>query len=349
MGAILLLMDNVKKDSEITEVLEKHYGNVVRTSHTDGIKYFMGRHPDLIVVDTDDYNHDVVVTHKHLNLLNSQKEVPIVLTLPPVFSLLEAQLLSNGVDDVIFKPLEVEVFRQRVRRILAHERRLRLMVADLSLKSDLMEEANRVLVNSLTAITEGRDMYTGGHLNRTVMYVQTLLDEALKHEVYPQILSKEYAETVIQTTPLHDIGKVGISDIILNKTGPLTEEEFEIMKNHAKIGGDVLELAFESPINNGSQTFFTIAKDVAMRHHEHWDGRGYPDGMQYENIPLSGRIVAVADVYDALVTERPYKKAFTPEKAAEIIMNGSGTQFDPVLVDMFKLVMPRFAEISVAG
>ena len=153
----------------------------------------------------------------------------------------------------------------------------------------------------------------------------------ITHEEYAN-LSKEYCDNIVMAAPMHDIGKIEISDTILNKPGKLTEEEFEIMKKHSEYGGDIIK---DTISNVEEQEYCNIAYNIARYHHERYDGKGYPDNLKGEEIPLEARIMALADVYDALVSERVYKKAYSKETAIKIIQEGKGTQFDPNLVPLF--------------
>jgi len=192
-------------------------------------------------------------------------------------------------------------------------------------------------------LVECRDTVTGGHIARTQAYLNCLLEKLIEDGLYMEETSDWDLDFVVPSAQLHDVGKISISDAILNKPGKLTQEEFEIMKTHAKIGEDAITLMEKIADDNH---FFHHAKLFAGTHHEKWDGTGYPRGLSGEGIPLQGRLMAIADVYDALIAERPYKKAMPPSEAAAIITAGRGTQFDPRLVDVFGLVSGEFAEIA---
>ena len=194
-----------------------------------------------------------------------------------------------------------------------------------------VERIQRRIISSLAAVVEERDENTGNHIQRTENYVGRLLLRMKSHDDYSG-LTENYCSNVVLAAPMHDIGKIRIPDAILNKPGKLTKEEFEIMKRHAAFGGDIIRKTM-SDVEEGE--YCDIAYNIARCHHERWDGTGYPDGLNGEDIPLEARVMALADVYDALVSERVYKKAFSEEEARNIILEGSGTQFDPNLVPLF--------------
>ncbi len=198
-------------------------------------------------------------------------------------------------------------------------------------QSERIERIQKSVISSLATVVEERDENTGGHIVRTGNYVEMLIRKMKKHPRYCN-LPDEYCNYVILAAPMHDIGKIRIPDAILNKPGKLTQEEFEIMKKHAAFGADIIRKTLS---NVEDKEYSTIAVNIAHRHHERYDGKGYPGGMKGEQIPLEARIMALADVYDALVTERVYKKAFPPEVARRIISEESGKQFDPLLAELF--------------
>ncbi len=194
-----------------------------------------------------------------------------------------------------------------------------------------IERIQKSIIASLATVVEERDDNTGEHIVRTESYVEQLINKMKKHGGYPE-LTKKYCENVILASSMHDIGKIRVPDRILNKPGKLTEDEYEIMKKHSASGADIIKRTI-SDIEE--EEYCKIACNIARYHHERYDGTGYPDGLARDEIPLEARIMALADVYDALISERVYKAAFSKEKARRIIEAGSGTQFDPELTALF--------------
>ena len=199
------------------------------------------------------------------------------------------------------------------------------------------------IILHLADVIESRDIETGEHIKRTRRYVSILAHAMQKTDKYKEILTDDYIQKLEEAAPLHDIGKIVVSDLILCKPGKLTDEEFEKMKIHTTKGGEIIKNILH---NIDDKKFLNMAYDVATTHHEKWNGKGYPNGLKEEEIPLSGRIMAVADVFDALVAERVYKKPIPVEDAINIIINDAGTHFDPNIIEIFKKVTVEFKEAS---
>lgn len=195
-----------------------------------------------------------------------------------------------------------------------------------------LQTQNEHMVECFATIVENRDDSTGGHIKRTSGYVRILMKAMSKSSKYRNVISKDYTRNVVNAAPMHDIGKVSTPDQILQKPGKLTAEEYEIMKKHAENGADIILDTFA---DFDDPEFMKIAYEVARHHHEKWNGKGYPDGLKGEEIPLHARVMAIADVFDAVSQKRCYRDAMPIEECFDIIKNGSGTDFDPELVDLF--------------
>jgi cyclic di-GMP phosphodiesterase len=234
--------------------------------------------------------------------------------------------MAAGADDFIAKPFNQAELMARVR---AGERVLAL-------------ETREMVIFALAKLAESRDSDTGHHLERVQSYSKKLAEALLDNPAHADEVDSEFVRLVYQTSPLHDIGKVGIPDCVLLKPGRLSDHEFDIMKSHTLLGAHTLEAALA---NYPTARFLQMARDIALSHHERWDGRGYPHRLAGKDIPLAARIVAVADVYDALTSKRVYKGSFTHTVAREIILADSGSHFDPDVVEAFVAVESDFLTI----
>ena len=207
-----------------------------------------------------------------------------------------------------------------------------------------ISKAHSSAIDSMALVVERRDTETGAHIKRTKEYIKLLCEYMVKNDIYKNILTKEFVELIYRASPLHDIGKVGIPDNVLKKPAKLSYEEFEVMKTHAIIGKEILENALVEHANN---KFLAMAKNIAHYHHEKWDGSGYPEGLKGLEIPLEARMMALADVYDALISKRAYKESLGFEFSEKIIIDGTGSHFDPILVGVFIEIKDKFKDIAL--
>ncbi|MCR5604789.1 MAG: HD domain-containing protein [Lachnospiraceae bacterium] len=214
---------------------------------------------------------------------------------------------------------------------------------DVEAKGEEIAHMQTGLIHVLADLVESRDKNTGDHVLKTAAYVRLILNKMRDKGLYPDILTDDYIIDVINSAPLHDVGKIMVSDTILNKPGRLTDEEFAVMKSHTTAGNQIIASAMSLVSDSG---YLKEAKNLATYHHERWDGKGYPSGKAGEEIPLSARVMAVADVFDALISKRSYKEPFTFEKSMEIIKEGAGTQFDPQIAEIFIEAEDEVREIS---
>ena len=304
---------------------------------------------DLILLDIEMPIKNGYEVLKELKNDAELKKIPVIFLTVKDEMEEEAKGLELGAVDYIKKPINrailkarvethinlrlANVFREKQNEIL--ENKVKLRTREILLTRD-------VTINSMMSLLEIRDIETGRHIKRTQLYLKELGEYLSEHGPYQNQMTKERIANIFRTAPLHDIGKIGIADSILLKPGRLTDEEYNTMKKHTEYAVEAFSTVDE---RLGDNNFFIVAKEIAGTHHEKWDGTGYPLGIKGEEIPLAGRIMALADVYDALVSERVYKKAFTHEEAKKIIIDERGKQFDPVVVDAFLVLEDKFKEI----
>jgi putative two-component system response regulator len=272
--------------------------------------------------------------------------IPVIFLTSKTDTVSELEGFSLGAIDYISKPFSPQLLLKRVEvHLLLEAQKAELKNLNDNLQrlveektGEVLELQNAVLI-TMANLVECRDDVTGGHVERTERFLRILVEEMAAQGVNKDILDTWDINLFLQSSKLHDVGKISIRDSILLKPGPLTKEEFEEMKQHTVFGETVIEKIQQSARES---VFLTHAKIMAGTHHEKWDGTGYPRGIAGSNIPLQGRLMAFVDVYDALVSDRPYKKAFPPEQAVKIIIEGCGTQFDPELKSVFLAASGRF-------
>jgi len=307
--------------------------------------------PDMILLDIEmpDMNGYEII--KRLKANEATAPIPVIFLTARSDSGSELEGLSLGAIDYISKPFSPPLLLKRIEvHMLLEEQRRELENYSHNLQGMVEEKTKTVLdlqnaiLRTVAELVECRDDTTGGHIERTQSYLQILVDALWTDELYRDEVSSWNIDFLLQSSQLHDVGKIAIKDSILQKPAKLTPEEFEEMKSHTTFGIKVIEKIQE---NTTEATFLEYAKIFASTHHEKWDGSGYPRGLAGEAIPLQGRLMAIADVYDALISERPYKKAFTHEEAVEIISEGSGSHFDPHLVKIFLEREHEFKLISM--
>lgn len=296
--------------------------------------------PDLILLDVMMPEMDGYQVFERLRSSPSTHDIPVIFVTAMDNKEAELQGLELGAVDYIIKPFVPPIVLARVRTQLELKQARDLLnnqndylEAEIKKRMAENELIQEVAIRALAHLAETRDPETGNHILRTQGYVHQLALELQTHPRFVPILNDRYIKLLARSAPLHDIGKVGIPDSILLKPGPLTPEEWEIMKTHAKTGSDAIELAEQDAA--GIVEFLSLAKEIAHWHHEKWDGTGYPDGLSGDSIPVSARIMALADVFDALISRRVYKHPMPHDEVQNIIASGRGRHFDPDMVDTF--------------
>jgi putative two-component system response regulator len=265
-------------------------------------------------------------------------DIPVMFLTSMTDAAVEAKGFELGVVDFVSKPFSAPVLINRIKTHLNIDELIRERTARL-------QALQNGIVYVLADMVENRDYDTGGHVGRTTLYVEILLNAMMKNNVHAEEIKTISQDSFISSARLHDVGQIAISDIILNKPGKLTNDEFELMKRHTIEGEKIIEKIVSF---TGNVDFLHNAKSFTSSHHERWDGSGYPHGLKGYDIPLQGRVMAIADVYDALISERPYKKSYTHRQACEIIQESAGTHFEPALVDLFVDAQDEF-ELVMKG
>ena len=342
----LLLVDdnaeNLKVLRECVEVLGCKI--LVAKNGPSAISIVAKAKPDIILLDIMMPEMDGYEVCRRLKEDSSSKHIPVIFLTALSDVEDEARGLSLGAVDYITKPIHPDLVRARVRNHLELKRyrdRLESMVKARTLQLTLTQA---VMIESLGTLAEYRDPETGGHIKRTQNYVKALAQKLRNHPRFSAHLNDSNIEWLYLSAPLHDIGKVGVRDEILLKQGRLTESEFEQMKQHTRFGDETLRITEQKLDQTKCLSF---AREIARTHHEKWDGSGYPSGLKGDDIPLAGRLMALADVYDALISKRVYKEPMSHEKAVDIIKEGKGTHFDPDVVDAFLELESVFRNIAM--
>jgi len=308
--------------------------------------------PDLILLDIMMPGMDGYEVCRQLKANPLTADIPVVFLTAKTEVEDEKRGLELGALDYITKPISPPIVLARVKNHLAlkaHADFLRdkndFLEAEVCKRTREVVAIQDVTILAMASLAETRDTDTGNHIRRTQYYVQALAQKLSSHPRFSALLTDHYIGTLFKSAPLHDIGKVGIPDRILLKPGRFEPEEFEIMKTHTTLGYEAIEHA-EKQL--GMQVdFLSMAKDIALSHQEKWDGSGYPQGLAGDAIPVSARLMAVADVYDALISRRVYKEGMPHEKAVSIIVDGRGSHFDPDMVDAFVQLQEEFRGIAL--
>ncbi len=348
----ILIVDDTPENLDVVGgILGRNYNLLFAINGVLALKIAKAQKPDLILLDVMMPEMDGYEVCRVLKDDDDLREIPVIFLTAKSEVEDEERGFKLGCVDYIAKPISPPILIERVKTHLALKqakdflyKQNHLLEEKVRERTEKLTKMQDVVMVAMGALAEARDPETGAHIQRTKYYVQILAEELAKIYKYRDFLTPENITMISKSAPLHDIGKVGIPDRILLKPGKLTPEEFDEMKLHPVYGYEAL-LSAEDLMDEGDN-FLQHAKDIAYGHHERWDGKGYPQGLAGEAIPLSARMMALADVYDALISIRPYKKPFTHEEAYKIIENGSGTHFDPEVVNAFKVRELDFIEIA---
>jgi putative two-component system response regulator len=348
---VLVVDDTPTNLKLLNDLLKDHYRVKLANNGIRALDLAAAAAPDLVLLDIMMPEMDGYEVCRRLKASEATQHVP-VLFLTAKTEIEDEELgFSVGAVDFIHKPISPPIVLARVKthlQLKAWQDFLQDQNAWLKQEVERrLSDVNRLQEASIlvmVSLAEFRDECTGNHIRRTQEYVRVLAEQLARQPLYADQLSVPQIELIVKSAPLHDIGKIAIPDHILLKPGKLTAEEFEIMKTHAMRGYEMLRTAGQHMGEQGD--FLAMAMDIARWHQEKWDGSGYPDGLAGERIPLAARLMAVADVFDALTTSRPYKTAMSHEQAVAIIEQGSGVHFDPRLIEAFLAVQDEFQRIA---
>lgn len=341
---VMVVDDTLANRLLLLDVLEDEYEVVPVADGEEALGMINGRFiPDTILLDVVMPGLDGYEVCRLLKSNLHTKNIPVIFVTSLDDEEEEARGLALGAADYIIKPFRPSLIKARVRNTVnlrKHQDHLEELVAERTKKVLLTQE---VTFLSLASLAEHHDPDARGHLRRTQYFVLALVQDMIDRLPNNGGLLAGDTHLLSRSSALHDIGKVGIPDNILMKPGKLTPKEFEKMKQHTLIGYDALQI---TDGQFGEDSFLTYAREIIRHHHEKWDGTGYPDGLAGEDIPLPARIMAVADVYDALISKRSYKEPFSHEEAISIIQSERGKHFDPRLVDSFLRLENTFRKVA---
>ncbi len=349
--SILVIDDTPGNLSLLNQLLREHYRVKLANSGPRGLELAAMAPPDLILLDIMMPDMDGYQVFQRLQSDPATRRIPVIFLTAKVGAEDEERGLAMGAVDFIHKPIAPSVVLARVRTHL-QIRHWQTFLEDKSawLQQEVESRVSEVFrlqeatIRVMVSLAEFRDECTGNHIRRTQDYVRLLADYLSRQPRDAGFLMPEQIDRIAKASPLHDIGKIAIPDHILLKPGRHTPEEFAIMQTHSVKGESMLLRSLHEM--GGDNAMLRFACQIARSHHERWDGGGYPDGLAGEAIPLAARLMAVADVYDALRSRRPYKKAFDHAEAVDIIVQGKGSHFDPLLVEAFLALQGVFSEIA---
>lgn len=343
MKKILVVDDNTAHLNMINRILKPLYKVYTVDSGKTALKFLQKYRPDLILLDWEMPEMKGIDFAKIIKSDENFSDIPVIFLTFSNKPENELQAFELGAVDYIHKPVNSMLMLARVKLHLELESYRKELKQLVDAKTAQITLLQKITIEMLARVTEFCDKDMGHHAKRTVEYVCAIMDNLPQYAPESYHISKPYYDDIKKSTPLHDIGKISIPDLNFLKPGSLTAEEYEIIKIHSSTGACLLKDAIKE--FNGP-SFLDVTLEIVLTHHEKWDGTGYPNNLKGEEIPLPRRIMAIADVYDALTSKRPYKPAFSHEKAMEIITAGSGTHFDPILVGVFINIQDIIGQIA---
>lgn len=343
--SILCVDDDATNLRLLLEILGREYQVFLAPSGGRALEFLQYHIPDLILLDVEMPRMSGYEVIRRLKRDALWREIPVIfLTAQGGFEK-ERMAFELGAVDYILKPFSAAIVKLRAGlhvELGAYRRGLEEMV---EVRTDQLRRTQDCILDMLANMTAYRNNETGAHIKRTTFYTREMV-EVLRRNTRPGYqLSEGYARSIVKSAKLHDIGKVAMPDVILLKPDSLDHDEFELIKLHTVYGAQLLDNAMEDLGDTSS--FLNVAREVIIGHHERWDGSGYPYGISGTDIPISARVVAIADVYDALISRRPYKEPFSHSEAVDVLLKDAGAHFDPVLIKLLSDTFSRFEEIAL--
>ncbi len=347
----VLIVDDIEENIDIlVGALSDSYELAVAMDGVSALEAVDHELPDLILLDIMMPGMDGYEVCRRLKANPDTINIPIIFLTAMTDIGSKTRAFETGAVDYVTKPFEIAEVKARVLTHLT----LKLARQELAMQNEILEErviertreislTQETTIDAMACLAEFRDPETGGHIKRTKNYVKQLAEQLKKLPEFQHQITDSWIDQLYRSAPLHDIGKVGVSDDVLFKPSKLTDDEYDEMKEHTLKGYESLHIASK---RLGDSSFLQTALELTRSHQERWDGSGYPDGLAGQNIPLSARIMAIADVYDALISKRVYKPPYTHEEAVAIIKAASGSQFDPKLVEVFLNIHEDFRAIA---
>lgn len=348
---VLVVDDNSENRSLLNGLLSSDYRVLIATNGKQALVACKSQLPDIVLLDIMMPEMDGYEVCLQLKADEKTAHIPVIFLTAKSQIEDEQKGFDVGAVDYILKPISPPILMSRVRNHLTLKQAMEALAEQNTILEDKvkartheLESLQDATIGAMASLAETRDNETGNHIRRTQHYIKLLGERLMYEGLFLEQLNPKALEVLYKSAPLHDIGKVGIPDSVLLKPGKLTDEEFDVMKSHTELGKSVIETVEQSI--DFHCDFLIYAKEIAYSHQEKWDGTGYPQKLKGEAIPLSARMMALADVYDALISKRVYKPAFSHEKAVSIIAAGKGNHFDPRLVDAFMAIHEQFREIA---
>lgn len=341
MEQIILVVDDDRTNLMYAQkILGTEYRVAPANSAAAAFRYLENHRPDLILLDLNMPEMDGIEAIERLKQTNEYKTIPVIFLTADRSAETEIRCFQAGAVDFVGKPFAPEVLKSRVHKTLeleGYRNRLENMVEEqaeiITSRTRRLEEVQEAVIAGMANLIESRDGSTGKHVKNTQTYVHMLAQELKNRGLFPEVIDDTFVQMIRKAAPLHDVGKIKVADSILQKPGALTPDERIEMQKHTIYSRDIIHSIIQDV---EEPQYVKMIEDIAMYHHEYWNGDGYPTGMSGEEIPVAARIMALADVFDALAEERCYKPAIRPlDRVLGIIQEGKGTQFDPVMTEVF--------------